>query len=71
VKIYYIYNNNIINDASFGNVIEKKIKPNQSLKINNGVIMEFEANTEIHTDTVGGFTSTFLAEKDLYRILQI
>jgi len=55
----------IVWGASFGNVIEKKIKQNESLKIENGVIMGFEANTEIHTDTVGGFTSTFFSGEGL------
>ena len=61
VHIEAVESDGIVWGASFGNVIEKKIKPNESIKINNGVIMGFEANTEIHTDTVGGFTSTFFS----------
>jgi uncharacterized protein (TIGR00266 family) len=61
VHIEAIESDGIVWGASFGNVIEKKIKPNESLKINNGVIMGFESNTEIHTNTIGGFTSTFFS----------
>jgi len=61
VHIEAVESDGIVWGASFGNVIEKKIKPNESLKIDNGVIMGFEANTEIHTDTIGGFTSTFFS----------
>ena len=65
VHIEAIESDGIAWGASFGNVIEKKIKPNESLKIDNGVIMGFEANTEIHTNTVGGFTSTFFSGEGL------
>ena len=55
----------IVWGAAFGNVIEKTIKPGHSLKIDNGIIMGFEAHTEIHTNTIGGFTSTFFSGEGL------
>ena len=55
----------IVWGAAFGNVIEKTIKPGHSLKIDNGIIMAFEAHTEIHTNTIGGFTSTFFSGEGL------
>lgn len=55
----------IVWGAAFGNVIEKNIKPGDSLVIDNGVIMGFEANTEIHTDVMRGFTSMLFSGEGL------
>lgn len=55
----------IVWGAAFGNVIEKNIKPGDSLVIDNGVIMGFEAHTEIHTDVMRGFTSMLFSGEGL------
>jgi uncharacterized protein (TIGR00266 family) len=55
----------IVWGAAFGNVIEKNIKPGDSLIIDNGVIMGFEANTEIKTDVMRGFTSMLFSGEGL------
>ena len=51
--------------ASFGDVIEKIIQPDHSIKIDNGVLLGFEANIEITTKSVGGFTSTLFSGEGL------
>jgi uncharacterized protein (TIGR00266 family) len=51
--------------ASFGDVIEKIIPPGHSIKIDNGVLLGFEANIEITTKSVGGFTSTLFSGEGL------
>jgi uncharacterized protein (TIGR00266 family) len=51
--------------SSFGDVIEKIIAPGQSIKIDNGVLLGFEANIEITTKSVGGFTSTLFSGEGL------
>ncbi len=51
--------------ASFGDVIEKIIEPGHSIKIDNGVLLGFEANIEITTKSVGGFTSTLFSGEGL------
>lgn len=51
--------------ASFGNTIQKTIKPNESIKIDNGILIAFERNTNIQTDSVGGIASTFLSGEGL------
>ena len=47
--------------ASFGEVIEKIIEPGHSIKIDNGVLLGFEADIKINTKTIGGFTSTLFS----------
>jgi len=47
--------------ASFGEVIEKIIEPRQSIKIDNGVLLGFEAHININTTLIGGFTSTLFS----------
>jgi len=51
--------------ASFGDVIEKIIAPGHSIKIDNGVLLGFEANIDITTKSVGGFTSTLFSGEGL------
>ena len=51
--------------ASFGNPIERTLKSNQSIKIDNGIIMAFERDTGIHTNFVGGITSTLFSGEGL------
>jgi uncharacterized protein (TIGR00266 family) len=51
--------------ASFGDVIEKIIQPGHSIKIDNGILLGFEANIEITTKSVGGFTSTLFSGEGL------
>lgn len=41
----------------FGNVIEKNIKPGESLIVDNGVILGFNSDTQINTTVMKGFTS--------------
>ena len=47
--------------SSLGKVIEKTIRPNESIKIDNGIFIGFEPSTEIHTNTVGGIFSTIFS----------
>jgi uncharacterized protein (TIGR00266 family) len=47
--------------SSFGDVIEKIIAPGHSIKIDNGVLLGFEANIEIKTNSVGGIKSTLFS----------
>jgi len=47
--------------ASFGEVIEKIIEPGHSIKIDNGVLLGFEANIKINTKLIGGFTTTLFS----------
>ena len=65
VKIYAKDSDGIVWGAAFGNVIEKIIKPGDSLIIDNGVIMGFEANIEIKTNVMRGFTSMFFSGEGL------
>ena len=51
--------------AAFGNTIEKNIRPGEAIKIDNGIIMGFESNVDIHTNFVGGITSTFFSGEGL------
>ena len=51
--------------ASFGNPIERTLKPKESIKIDNGIIMAFERDTGIHTNFVGGITSTLFSGEGL------
>lgn len=51
--------------AAFGNPIEKNIKSGEAIKIDNGIIMGFESTTEIHTNFVGGITSTLFSGEGL------
>jgi uncharacterized protein (TIGR00266 family) len=51
--------------AAFGNVIEKIIEPNHSIKIDNGILLGFESNINIKTNLVGGFTSTLFSGEGL------
>lgn len=51
--------------ASFGEVIEKIIEPGNSIKIDNGILLGFEANININTKLIGGFTSTLFSGEGL------
>lgn len=51
--------------ASFGEVIEKIIEPGNSIKIDNGVLLGFDANVNINTKRIGGFTTTFFSGEGL------
>jgi len=51
--------------SSFGDVIEKIIQPGDSIKIDNGVLLGFEANIEIKTNSVGGLKSTLFSGEGL------
>lgn len=51
--------------AAFGNTIEKNIRPGEAIKIDNGIIMGFESNVDIHTNFVGGITSTLFSGEGL------
>lgn len=55
----------VVWSSAFGNIIEKNIRPGEAIKIDNGIILGFDANTEIHTNTVGGITSTFFSGEGL------
>ena len=46
--------------ASFGNCIERTLKPGDSIKVDNGIIMAFERDTGIHTNFVGKNFTSFL-----------
>ena len=47
----------IIWASVFGNVIEKNIKPGDSLIVDNGVILGFNSDTKLNTTVMKGFTS--------------
>jgi uncharacterized protein (TIGR00266 family) len=51
--------------SSFGDVIEKIIEPGHSIKIDNGVLLGFEANIDIKTNSVGGLKSTLFSGEGL------
>lgn len=51
--------------ASFGEVIEKIIEPGNSIKIDNGVLLGFDANVNINTRLIGGFTTTLFSGEGL------
>ena len=51
--------------ASFGDVIEKIIEPGHSIKVDNGILLGFEASVKINTKFIGGFTSTFFSGEGL------
>jgi uncharacterized protein (AIM24 family) len=51
--------------SSYGNTIEKIIEPGHSIKIDNGVLLGFEANININTRLIGGFTSTLFSGEGL------
>lgn len=58
-------NDGIVWVASFGNSIEKTIEPGNSIKVDNGILMAFDRNEGIHTNFVGGFTSTLFSGEGL------
>lgn len=43
--------------GAFGNVIDKKLAPDESIKIDNGVLLGFDSNIKITSKSVGGFKS--------------
>ena len=51
--------------ASFGEVIEKIIEPGNSIKIDNGVLLGFDADVNINTKLIGGFTTTLFSGEGL------
>lgn len=51
--------------ASFGNSIEKVLSPGDSIKVDNGILMAFERDEGIHTNFVGGITSTLFSGEGL------
>lgn len=51
----------IIWASTFGNIIEKIIKPGDSLLVDNGVILGFDANTKMNTTVMKGFKSMFFS----------
>jgi uncharacterized protein (TIGR00266 family) len=51
--------------ASFGSVIEITLNPNDSIKIDNGVLLGFEYDININTRLVGGIKSTLFSDEGL------
>jgi uncharacterized protein (TIGR00266 family) len=51
--------------SSFGNAIEKIISPGDSIKVDNGILMAFERDEDIHTNFVGGIKSTLFSGEGL------
>jgi uncharacterized protein (TIGR00266 family) len=51
--------------ASFGNIIEKVLKPNESIKVDNGILFGFEENIELSTQSIGGLKSTLFSNEGL------
>ena len=49
----------------FGNVIEKNIKPGDSLIVDNGVILAFNSDTKLNTTVMKGFTSMLFSGEGL------
>jgi len=56
--------------ASFGNTIEKILSPGDSIKVDNGILMAFERDEGIHTNLVGGITSTLFSGEGLVSKIQ-
>ena len=65
VHIEATESNGVVWISSFGNIIEKKIKPNDSIKIDNGIIIGFQDDTHIKSNFVGGITSTLFSGEGL------
>lgn len=51
--------------SSFGRVIELILEPGESCKIDNGVLLGFDADIEINTELIGGIMSTFFSGEGL------
>jgi len=51
--------------SSFGKVIEMKLRPQEKITIDNGILLGFDENTEISTTTVGGISSTLFSGEAL------
>lgn len=58
-------NNGLVWCSSFGNVIEIILNPGESVKIDNGVLLGFDADISINTKFVGGFTTTLFSGEGL------
>ena len=65
VHIEAVDSDSIVWSSAFGNIIEKNIRPGEAIKIDNGIILGFDANTQIDTTFVGGITSTFFSGEGL------
>ena len=50
---------------SFGDIINMTIKPGNSLRVDNGVLLGFDSDIPIETEPVGGFVSTFFSGEGL------
>ena len=50
---------------SFGDIIEKKLKPNEAIKIDNGILIGFEDNVELNTQPIGGLKSTLFSDEGM------
>jgi uncharacterized protein (TIGR00266 family) len=50
---------------SFGDIINMTIKSGNSLRVDNGVLLGFDSDIPIETETVGGFVSTFFSGEGL------
>ena len=51
--------------AAFGDVIEYKLKPTESIIVDNGVFLGFDSEISINTKTVGGLKSFFFSGEGL------
>ena len=51
--------------SSFGDVIDIELKPRESIKIDNGVLLGFDPTIQIRTDKVGGFKSLLFSGEGL------
>lgn len=55
----------LIFGASFGDVIEIVLNKGDSIKVDNGVLLGFEANMKFNTHPIGGFMSTLFSGEGL------
>jgi len=65
VNVKAINDNELVWCSSFGNVIEIILNPGESIKIDNGVLLGFDADIAINTKLIGGFTTTLFSGEGL------
>lgn len=65
VNVKAINNDELVWCSSFGDVIEIILNPAESIKIDNGVLLGFDADIAINTKLIGGFTTTLFSGEGL------
>lgn len=47
--------------SSLGNIVPITLKPNESISVDNGILLGFDSSIKINTKLIGGFFSTFFS----------